>query len=276
MTDPIRSALAEMVRLRSAVDRRLDPAWADALDNARAALAAPVAQPQKDDIPTQAMCRAAVIYANGSDIYKRIPAEVAEIEEGIYAEVWKAMQAAAPVVAQPERRPDGMPTSPDERRLRRLLWSHITMAHTYYDDGEAAGQEHGISIDFMREPVADIGAKLRALNVARLECATLVVAQPTWVSVDTEMPASGRIVLVCYANSHDNLRRVRAKWVRAKTVESGSESDIGEYDEESDCYYDPEGWYECIDNWDDYNAVAISDPVTHWMPLPEPPDRSEP
>jgi hypothetical protein len=44
MTD-IRSALAEMVRLRSAVDRRLDPAWAEALDKARAALAAPVAQP---------------------------------------------------------------------------------------------------------------------------------------------------------------------------------------------------------------------------------------
>jgi hypothetical protein len=64
--------------------------------------AAPVAQPQKDDLPTQAMCRAAVIYANGPDIYKRIPAEVAEIEEGIYAEVWKAMQAAAPVVAQPD------------------------------------------------------------------------------------------------------------------------------------------------------------------------------
>jgi hypothetical protein len=168
-------------------------------EDAMAEPAAPVAQPATDDLPTPAMCRAAVIYANGPDIYKRVPAEVTEIEEGIYAEVWKAMQAAAPVVAQ-----------------------------------------------------------------------------PMWVSVDTEMPASGRIVLVCYNNSNDNIRRVRAKWVKAKTAESGSESDIGEYDEESDCYYDPEGWYECIDNWDDYNAVAISDPVTHWMPLPEPPHRSKP
>jgi hypothetical protein len=66
--------------------------------------AAPVAQPATDDLPTPAMCRAAVIYANGPDIYKRIPAEVTEIEEGIYAEVWKAMQAAAPVVAQPDCR----------------------------------------------------------------------------------------------------------------------------------------------------------------------------
>ena len=51
-----------------------------------------------DCMPTQAMCRAAVIYANGSDVYERgIPDEVLEIEEKIYAEIWKAMQSAAPV-----------------------------------------------------------------------------------------------------------------------------------------------------------------------------------
>lgn len=61
----------------------------------------------------------------------------------------------------------GMPTSADERYLRRLLALRAAMLHTYYDDGEAQGQEHGIVIDFMREPVADIDAKLRALNVAR-------------------------------------------------------------------------------------------------------------
>lgn len=68
-------------------------------------------------------------------------------------------------------RDDGMPGDPDERHLRRLLAVRVAMPHTYYDDGEAQGQEHGISIDFMREPVADIDAKLRALNVARIECA---------------------------------------------------------------------------------------------------------
>jgi len=64
-------------------------------------------------------------------------------------------------------RDDGMPGDPDERYLRRLLAVRVAMPHTYYDDGEAQGQEHGIVIDFMREPVADIDAKLRALNVAR-------------------------------------------------------------------------------------------------------------
>lgn len=66
-----------------------------------------------------------------------------------------------------ERRLDGMPSSATERALRRLLAVRVAMPHTYFDDGEASGQEHGISIDFMREPVADIEAKLRALNVAR-------------------------------------------------------------------------------------------------------------
>jgi hypothetical protein len=67
-------------------------------------------------------------------------------------------------------RTDGMPASASERHLRRLLAVRVSMPHTYYDDGEAQGQEHGIRIDFMREPVADIDAKLRALNVARAEC----------------------------------------------------------------------------------------------------------
>ena len=67
----------------------------------------------------------------------------------------------------PERRPDGMPASADERYLRRLLAVRSGIFGAYFDDGEAQGQEHGIVIDFMREPVADIDAKLRALNVAR-------------------------------------------------------------------------------------------------------------
>lgn len=67
-------------------------------------------------------------------------------------------------------RMDGLPESRDERHLRRLLAYRVGMPGAYYDDDEATGSEHGIVIDFMRDPVADIDAKLRALNVARLEC----------------------------------------------------------------------------------------------------------
>jgi hypothetical protein len=60
-----------------------------------------------------------------------------------------------------------MPASADERHLRRLLAERVALRGAYYDDGEASGEEHGIVIDFMREPIQDIEAKLRALNVAR-------------------------------------------------------------------------------------------------------------
>ena len=97
----------------------------------------------------------------------------------------------------------------------------------------------------------------------------LLVAQiPRWTLVEDAMPLNGKTVLACYKNSAGNLRRVRACWVAAKTSESSSESDFGEYDEAADTYYDPEGWYEQIDNWDDCTAVFISDPVTCWQELP--------
>ena len=55
-------------------------------------------------------------------------------------------------------------------------------------------------------------------------------------------------------------------------IESDDDSEISEYDEATDCCYTPEGWYEKIDNWGDYSSVAVVEgEVTHWMPLPAPP-----
>jgi Protein of unknown function (DUF551) len=96
-----------------------------------------------------------------------------------------------------------------------------------------------------------------------------------WIPVSERLPASGVTVLACYDNRSGRLRRIRASWVAAKSCESSPESEIGEYDEETDCYYDPEGWYEKIDNWGDFTAVAVCEgEVTHWMPLPAPPQEA--
>jgi len=97
-------------------------------------------------------------------------------------------------------------------------------------------------------------------------------AAPAWVSVSDRMPASGVTVLACYKNQAGKLRRVRARWAAAKSSESSPESDFGEYDEAADRYYDPEGWYEQIDNAVDYTAMLIDSPVTHWMTMPAAPD----
>lgn len=41
------------------------------------------------------------------------------------------------------------------------------------------------------------------------------------------------------------------------------------YDEEEDEYIVPEGWWESVRYTEHFSAV--DEPVTHWMPLPEPP-----
>ena len=46
--------------------------------------------------PTEAMCQAAVIFANGNAVYKNVKAEVLKIEESIYGEAYTAMLSAAP------------------------------------------------------------------------------------------------------------------------------------------------------------------------------------
>ena len=95
-----------------------------------------------------------------------------------------------------------------------------------------------------------------------------------WISVTDALPKSGATVLACYRNRLGKLRRIRAHWIAAKTAEANSEDwdQCSEYDEATDTYYVTEGWYECIDNWVDYSAVAVSEgEVTHWMPLPEAP-----
>lgn len=97
--------------------------------------------------------------------------------------------------------------------------------------------------------------------------------EPQWVPVAERLPPSGQTVLACYMNRAGRMRRIRAEWIAAKSVESNSEhSDIGVYDEATDTFYDPEGWYERIDNWGDYSAVGVCEgDVTHWMPLPDAP-----
>jgi hypothetical protein len=94
-----------------------------------------------------------------------------------------------------------------------------------------------------------------------------------WTPVAEALPKSGVKVLACYRNRLGNLRRIRAMWIAAKTEEADSDAEACiEYDEAADTYYVTEGWYECIDNWDDYSSVAVTEgEVTHWMPLPQPP-----
>ena len=114
--------------------------------------------------------------------------------------------------------------------------------------------------------IADRSDLERFAALVRAEC-------QAWVPVTERMPDKGVTVLACYTNRAGRVRRIRACWIAAKSEEADSECEFGEYDEAADCYWTPEGWYERIDNWDDYSSVAVCEGnVSHWMPLPPAPE----
>ena len=86
-------------------------------------------------------------------------------------------------------------------------------------------------------------------------------AQPQWQPIETA-PKDGRKLILSYINRNDMPRTVMARWL---TDDEAAETDADGVGLEG-------GWYECIDNWDDYTEVAIHEgEPTHWMPLPAAP-----
>ena len=97
-----------------------------------------------------------------------------------------------------------------------------------------------------------------------------------WHRVEDGLPESGTHVLACCEvrgiYGYKSHYVCDAFHTDNKSIPCSYNDDIdSEYDEETDEYYFPVGWWEVIKNWDDYSCVAINDFVTHWMPLPEPP-----
>jgi hypothetical protein len=114
-----------------------------------------------------------------------------------------------------------------------------------------------------------------ALNLLS-ECKE-ALKQSQWVSVEDRLPKKKCIAR--YINSHGNERTIMADYVDRFTVEADSDCDsdeVSEYCEEKDTWYYKEGWWEVIDNWDDYHMVSVHQgEVTHWMPLPTPPAKEQ-
>lgn len=110
------------------------------------------------------------------------------------------------------------------------------------------------------------------LDAIDLAVTALQAYQP-WIPVSERLPESGKHVLLCCEVSPSGKRYVcDGYYAKAKSTTSGYSNDWDcEYDEETDEYYLPEGYYEIIKNWGEYSSIVIEDFVTHWKPLPEPP-----
>ena len=109
------------------------------------------------------------------------------------------------------------------------------------------------------------------------DCGRFIRAQ-RWVPVTERLPETWEPVLAyCKYGTRKDGYVCCAFYVAPGTYEEDSDFSwdyeaLGNYNEEKDSYEIPAGWYERIHNWDDYGSVGIYSNVTHWMPLPEPPE----
>lgn len=92
-----------------------------------------------------------------------------------------------------------------------------------------------------------------------------------WINTKKSMPEHGKKVLATYKNQSGRNRIVVAHfWERWKAESNCEDGANDEYSEALDNYFYKEGWYEQVDNWDDFYAIAVNEgEVSHWMPLPE-------
>ena len=94
-------------------------------------------------------------------------------------------------------------------------------------------------------------------------------AKIEWVSVEDRLPSSGRKVLAFYTNRLGNPRIVIGAYAAKHTIEQDPYADYFDYAEEKDVYYYPEGWYESLDNWEEYSEIVIHEGIVkYWAPLP--------
>ena len=103
-----------------------------------------------------------------------------------------------------------------------------------------------------------------------------------WISVNEKLPEAEMRVLVCAETRCTDGKKYRH--ITAAMYEDGNVwredsswnfndfNNLESYDEEKDDWKIPKGWWEYTIYNDDEGNYMIDDFVTHWIPLPEPPE----
>lgn len=90
-----------------------------------------------------------------------------------------------------------------------------------------------------------------------------------WTSVSNSLPDRQQLVLAFYVNSFGKPRIVRAEYATLHTLMLHEDSSGGCACGTCDGEYAAVGWYESNEREEVH--WIITEPVTHWMPLPPPP-----
>ena len=114
---------------------------------------------------------------------------------------------------------------------------------------------------YMKLILADVKKRISSIHI-----------QQEWIPVSAEiLPENEQNVLWTFKNSVWKKIVIRCFYARKFQVEMYDDPyEFWEYNEEKDEYYLPEWWYEC-NEYEEIN-YRVSDTVTHWMPLPLPPN----
>ena len=162
------------------------------------------------------------------------------------------------------------------------------------ENGGPAFPAAEVPLDLVTQWLNDWGNSscLSVLQLIANRAAAYGREQAQWVPVSERLPKDGKTVIFWIAPAEyasvgklDVDSRCFHSVGKGRTVcgfhcgekerdseDYGGFEDGGDWSDDGEHFYWPAGWYEEIDNWEDYSAVAIcyGEP-THWRPLPEPP-----
>jgi hypothetical protein len=134
----------------------------------------------------------------------------------------------------------------------------------------AAYVEHMSAAQALEQWGSAIGAG--GVEPLRRQCLHQIAEPGGWIVVADRLPVPGEPVLLDIGKKFP----IRAMWAAKHTVESHDEADPGwcDYDEATDTYYCPEGWYE----WNEHEEVHwfVSETPRAWCSLPPSPTPTPP
>ena len=97
-----------------------------------------------------------------------------------------------------------------------------------------------------------------------------------WISVKDERPETNTAIIIYLIDDKGKGHTIKAVYIEGKTLAASIDSEWYEYDETTDSYYCPEGWFEDVyaETGLDYNYHWLGTDselnITHWQRLKNP------